>query len=150
MRRHRPARRVVATATLVATALAVTVVLTLGNSSGPAGAQDGPTTVPPLRPPTTLGADAGTIQGSDCGPGNIVRPPYCGEEPASRDDPGGWLQVSLFFVVCAVIIGIGGFVWWRSRVIRSERRAAGLDPEDVARRAGQGMRPGETADPTVG
>lgn len=109
-----------------------------------AGAQDSPTTVPPLRPPTTLAADAPGLQGSDCGPGNIVRPAYCGEEPESKDDPGGWLQVSLFFIVCVVVLGMGGFIWWRSRVIRRERRAAGLDPEDVARRRGAGLRPGET------
>jgi hypothetical protein len=133
---------------------AATVVLALGVAATltapSAGAQDSPTTVPPLRPPTTLEADSPTLQGSDCGPGNIVRPAYCGEEPESKDDPGGWLQVSLFFIVCAVVVGIGGFVWWRSRVIRRERRAAGLDPEDVARRSGAGLRPGEAPDRGTG
>ncbi len=101
-------------------------------------------TVPPLRPPTTLAPEAPTIQGSDCGPGNIVRPPYCGQEPESRDDPGGWLQVTLFFLVCAVVVGMVAFVWWRSRVARRERTAAGLDPVSVARRSGRGLRPGES------
>jgi hypothetical protein len=105
-----------------------------------------PSTVPPLRPPTTLAPDAPTIQGSDCGPGNIVRPPYCGQEPESRDDPGGWLQVTLFFMVCAVVVGMVAFVWWRSRVARRERAEAGLDPVSVARRSGQGLRPGESPD----
>ena len=107
-------------------------------------AQDAPPTVPPLRPPTTLAPEAPTIQGSDCGPGNIDRPPYCGQEPESRDDPGGWLQVTLFFMVCAVVVGMVAFVWWRSRVARRERTAAGLDPVSVARRSGRGLRPGES------
>ncbi len=125
-----------------------------------AGAQDAPPTtapvadgsgttlsVPPLRPPTTLAVDTPPqIQGSDCGPGNIVRPPYCGQEPQSRDDPGGWLQVSLFFIVCGVVIAMCLFVWWRSRVMRRERAAAGLDPVAVARRSGEGLRPGEQPD----
>ena len=103
--------------------------------------------VPPLRPPTTLAVDTPPeIQGSDCGPGNIVRPPYCGEEPESRDDPGGWLQVSLFFIVCGVVVAMCLFVWWRSRVMRRERAAAGLDPVAVARRSGEGLRPGEQPD----
>ena len=129
--------------------LVATTALLFGVSSlqSTVAAQDVPPTIPPLRPPTTLAPEAPTIQGSDCGPGNIVRPPYCGQEPESRDDPGGWLQVTLFFLVCAVVIGMVAFVWWRSRVARRERTAAGLDPVAVARRSGQGLRPGESPDP---
>jgi len=140
--RRRPGRR-------AAVLLATTTALLFGVSSlqSTVAAQDVPPTIPPLRPPTTLAPEAPTIQGSDCGPGNIVRPPYCGQEPESRDDPGGWLQVTLFFLVCAVVIGMVAFVWWRSRVARRERTAAGLDPVSVARRSGRGLRPGETPDP---
>jgi hypothetical protein len=145
--RRRPGRR---TAVLLVAATAVLFGVTSLQST--VAAQDVPTTIPPLRPPTTLAPEAPTtlapeaptIQGSDCGPGNIVRPPYCGQEPESRDDPGGWLQVTLFFMVCAVVIGMVAFVWWRSRVARRERTAAGLDPVTVARRSGRGLRPGET------
>lgn len=139
---------------------ALCAVLMSFGSAAIAGAQDAPSTtapasdgggttlsVPPLRPPTTLAVDTPPqIQGSDCGPGNIVRPPYCGQEPKSRDDPGGWLQVSLFFIVCGVVIAMCLFVWWRSRVMRRERAAAGLDPVTVARRSGEGLRPGEQPD----
>jgi len=140
--RRRPGRR-------AAVLLVATTALLFGVSSlqSTVAAQDVPPTIPPLRPPTTLAPEAPTIQGSDCGPGNIVRPPYCGQEPESRDDPGGWLQVTLFFLVCAVVIGMVAFVWWRSRVARRERTAAGLDPVSVARRSGRGLRPGETPDP---
>ncbi len=154
----RPERRRVLRPAAVAllVGLALTGLALVGTA--PVGAQDDPgepapgtgtaqTTVPPLRPPTTLAPDDPVIQGSDCGPGNIVRPPYCGQEPESRDDPGGWLQVSLFFLVCIVVVGMVAFVWWRSRVARRERAEAGLDPVSVARRAGQGLRPGESPEP---
>lgn len=96
-----------------------------------------PTTVPPLRSPTTLPDDPFA---SNCSPGEIVQRPDCGREPVDAGDPGGWLQVSLFFLTCAVILGMVGFIWWRSRAARDERRRAGLDPVDVARRSGSGTR----------
>ena len=112
----------------------------------PEGATSGaPTTVPPLRTPTTLAADPFA---ENCPPGEIVRGPNCGREPQSKDDPGGWLQVSLFFLVCGVVLGIVGFVWWRARAARAERKAAGLDPVDVARRRGEGVRPSEKVPPS--
>jgi hypothetical protein len=93
-----------------------------------------------LRPPTTLAEDPFA---ANCAPGDIVVRPDCGREPTEAGDPGGWLQVSLFFLVCAVVIGITGALWWRSRHMRDERRRAGLDPVDVARRSGEGVRPQE-------
>ena len=149
------ARRSVTTRRALFGAL-LAIMVTFGWSAA-AGAQDVPPpsepaapstslSIPPLRPPTTLTVDEPQIQGSDCGPGHIVRPPYCGQEPKSRDDPGGWLQVSLFFIVCGVVIAMCLFVWWRSRVMRRERAAAGLDPVSVARRSGEGLRPGERPD----
>lgn len=144
----RALRRVVGALVMVATmVLAVTGTGPMAGAQGAPGDPSPTTSVPPLRPPTTLAPDDPVIQGSDCGPGNIVRPPYCGQEPESRDDPGGWLQVSLFFLVCAVILGMVAFVWWRSRVARRDRQDAGLDPVTVARRSGQGLRPGEAPEP---
>jgi hypothetical protein len=75
-----------------------------------------------------------------CAPGHIVRLPNCGREPQSPTDPGGWLQVSLFFLICGVILALMAFVWWRSRLARREREAAGTDPVTRARASGQGVR----------
>ena len=66
-----------------------------------------------------------------------MRKPNCGIPPQSPTDPGGWLQLSLFYLICAAVVGMVGFVWWRSRVARNERRAAGLDPLTLARERGQ-------------
>lgn len=143
-----------------ALALAATLMLAF---AGPAGAQADPvppttaaspasalpttipTTVPPLRTPTTL---AGAPL-ENCAPGNIVRLPNCGREPQSAGDPGGWLQVSLFFLVCGVVLLIMGFVWWRSRVARREREAAGRDPVTMARASGQGVRRSTRKEPVA-
>ncbi|MFZ4519129.1 MAG: hypothetical protein ACOYOP_12120 [Microthrixaceae bacterium] len=122
---------------------ATTAPATAPAPGGPTGGT--PSTLPPLRTPTTLAQDPFA---ENCPPGQIVRGPNCGREPQSKDDPGGWLQVSLFFLVCAVIIGIGAFVWWRARAARAERKAAGLDPVDVARRRGEGVRPTEKVPPS--
>ena len=48
--------------------------------------------------------------------------------------------MSLFYLICAAVVGIVAFVWWRSRVARNERRAAGRDPLTLARASGQGVR----------
>ncbi len=150
------------TAAALALAAALAVALTLV-VAGPAGAQTDPappttaaptaaapttavpTTVPPLRTPTTL---AGAPL-ENCAPGNIVRLPDCGREPQSAGDRGGWLQVSLFFLVCGVVLLIMGFVWWRSRVARRERQAAGKDPVTMARASGQGVRRSTRKEPVA-
>jgi len=113
--------------------------------AGPAGAQDGvggssgdpaasTTTFPPVE---------------NCGPGHIVRRPDCGVAPKSPTDPGGWLQVSLFYLICAAVVGITAFVWWRARVARKQRKALGLDPVSVARRSGQGVRRSTRKEPVA-
>lgn len=125
-------------------ALALVVVAALGLVA-PAGAQSGaggssgdpavtPTTFPPIE---------------NCGPGHIVRQPNCGIAPKSPTDPGGWLQVSLFYLICVSIVGIIGFVTWRARIARRERAAAGRDPLTLARARGQGMRRSTRSDPVA-
>lgn len=104
-------------------------------TSGGLAQDDGPTTTLEREP---LPGQAPT--GAECGPGNIVRHPDCGREPVDAGDPGGILQVTLFFLVCAAVVGIAGVVWWRARRARDRRRAAGLDPLELARARGEGVR----------
>ena len=54
--------------------------------------------------------------------------------------PGGWLQVSLFFLICGGIILIAFAVWYSSKKKRAKRAEAGLDPVSLARAKGQGVR----------
>jgi hypothetical protein len=72
--------------------------------------------------------------------GDMIPKPNTGMEPQSPGDPGGWLQVSLFFLICAAIVVIGLAVWWTSRRARQRRSEAGLDPVDLARARGAGVR----------
>ncbi len=142
---HLPALRLRPAVALAAAALIAAATLLIAPAS--VGAQEGsgssgsPTTV------TTVVADVGPV--SECSPGDIVRRPDCGIPPESPTDPGGWLQVSLFYLICAAVVGLIAFVWWRSRVARNERRAAGLDPVDVARARGQGVRRSTRSDPVA-
>jgi hypothetical protein len=85
-------------------------------------------------------SDTTTSLLENCAPGHIVRLPNCGREPASPTDPGGWLQVSLFFLICGVILLLMAGVWWRSRSVRRAREADGTDPVSRARARGQGVR----------
>lgn len=112
-----------------------------------AGAQDDGGGRAPGAPTTTIGPDVGPT--SECAPGHIVRRPDCGIAPKSPTDPGGWLQVSLFYLICGSIAIIIGLVWWRSRVARNRRRAAGLDPVTLARASGQGVRRSTRSEPVA-
>ena len=72
--------------------------------------------------------------------GRIIQRPNAGKPAENPGDPGGWLQVSLFFLICGVIVLLVLGVAWRSKVLRQRRKAAGLDPVDVAKRTGEGVR----------
>ncbi|UDY34609.1 hypothetical protein [Dermatobacter hominis] len=133
LRRPRAGRALLVALSLVMAAGAVLAVPSV------AVAQDGG--------PTTTVAEVGPV--SDCSPGHIVRRPDCGIAPDSPTDPGGWIQVSLFYLICVAVVGIVAFVWWRSRVARNERRAAGLDPLTLARARGQGMRRSTRSEPVA-
>jgi len=72
--------------------------------------------------------------------GNIIQKPNAGKPAEDPGDPGGWLQVSLFFLIIGVVVLLVVGVAWRSKVLRERRKAAGLDPVDVAKRTGEGVR----------
>lgn len=112
-----------------------------------AAAQDGGSGGHRVETTTTVGPEVGPT--SECSPGHIVRRPDCGVAPQSPTDPGGWLQVSLFYLICVAVLGIVGLVWWRSRVARRKRREAGLDPVTLARASGQGVRRSTRSEPTA-
>ncbi len=114
-----------------------------GAQSGTSGSGDG-TTATTVGPTTTNFPEI-----SDCGPGHIVRQPDCGVAPTSPSDPGGWLQVSLFYLICAAIVGIVGFVSWRAWAARKARAAEGRDPLTLARARGQGMRRSTRSEPVA-
>lgn len=72
--------------------------------------------------------------------GKSITRPNQGMEPQSPGDPGGWLQSSLFFLVCGTVILMIIGVSLRARKLRVERKEAGLDPVDLARKRGTGVR----------
>lgn len=72
--------------------------------------------------------------------GKSLTRPNEGMEPQDAGDPGGWLQSSLFFIVCGAVILLALGVSYQSRKIRDRRKAAGLDPVDLARARGEGVR----------
>ncbi len=128
-----PARRAVRiTVAAVMVAMAATFVALA--STTPVAAQPGETT-------STLPTDNREL-------GNSLPKPNRGMEPQDAGDPGGWLQTSLFFLICGAIVAIVGLVWWSSRRARARRDAAGFDPVEMARRKGVGVR--STSGPATG
>ena len=123
--RRQRARRiaVAAVALLLAAALGLGALASL---APPASAQAGATT-------TTDPVDDRRL-------GDIIPEPNTGRAPETPGDPGGWLQVSLFFLICAAVIAIVLVVWRQSRRARERRAEAGLDPVEVAKRRGEGVR----------
>ena len=128
-----PARRVVR-ASVAAVMVALVATFAVFASAAPVAAQPGETT-------STLPTDNREM-------GNSLPKPNRGMEPQDAGDPGGWLQTSLFFLICGAIVVIVGLVWWSSRRARLRREAAGLDPVSVARRTGAGVR--AAPDPQAG
>lgn len=128
----------------VAVAAAATLLL-----AGTAGAQESTdsTDSTSQQATTTVVGDVGPV--SDCSPGHIVRRPDCGIAPESATDPGGWLQVSLFYLISGSVVVILAGVWWRSRTLRNRRRAAGLDPLTLAKASGQGLRRNTLSEPVA-
>jgi hypothetical protein len=72
--------------------------------------------------------------------GDIIPEPNSGKAPETPGEPGGWLQVSLFFLICGAVIAMVLAVWLQGRRARARRAAAGLDPVDLARQRGEGVR----------
>jgi hypothetical protein len=119
--------------TLAATALLALFAATmlLAGTAAPVGAQDDGSTT--IQTTSTLPTDNREL-------GNSLPKPGQGMEPQDAGDPGGFLQVSLFFLICAAIVVIGLLVWRSSHRARSRRSAAGLDPVATARARGEGVR----------
>lgn len=107
----------------IATAILLAVVGSWWSVVAPVGAQPGT--------PTTSLPEVETERV----PGDIIPAPNSGRAPESPSDPGGWLQLSLFFIVLAAIVGMATYVWWQSKKARARRKAAGLDPFENAKRA---------------
>ena len=129
-----PARRAFRVSVAVVMVALVAAFGALG-SAAPVAAQPGETT-------STLPTDNREM-------GNILPKPNRGMEPQDAGDPGGWLQTSLFFLICGAIVVIVGLVWWSSRRARARREAAGLDPVSLARRTGVGVRAAPDPDAEV-
>ena len=72
--------------------------------------------------------------------GNSLPKPNQGMQPQDPGDPGGWLQQSRFFLICAGVVVIALLVWRSSNRARQRRSAAGLDPVTIARSTGEGVR----------
>lgn len=72
--------------------------------------------------------------------GHSITRPNEGMEPQDAGDPGGWLQSSLFFLICGAVILMACAVWYQSRNARAKRSAAGMDPVAVAKATGAGVR----------
>ncbi len=123
---------------LLAVGLALALLVPLGALAPAAGASSGSDPAGARSTVTTIEPEVGPT--SECSPGHIVQRPDCGVAPKSPTDPGGWLQVSMFYLICAAVLGIVVSVWWRSRIARDRRRAAGLDPVTLAKARGQGVR----------
>ncbi len=115
----------------LALAAALLVVLLWGGA-GTAGAQPDDTTV---QTTSTLPTDNREL-------GNSLPKPGQGMAPQDPGDPGGWLQTSLFFLICGAIALIALLVWWSSRRARDRRTAQGQDPVQLARARGEGVRSG--------
>lgn len=147
MQSNRPEIRSAAAVLVAAVSLAMAafVVPSVGASAG--ALESGDTGAIGADTPTTVVSDVGPT--SECSPGHIVRRPNCGIAPESPTDPGGWLQLSLFFLVCAAVAAMIGIAVWRSRIARRNRRAAGLDPVDLARAKGQGVRLSTRSEPVA-
>ena len=72
--------------------------------------------------------------------GKSLTRPNEGMEPQNPGDPGGWLQSSLFFIVCGAVILMVIALSWRSSKLRNQRKLAGYDPVDLAKQRGEGVR----------
>lgn len=108
----------------------------------PAGAQERPDSPTTSVTPETTSVTPETTSTLPTGGelGNIVPKPNSGREPETPGDPGGSQQVALFFALCFVIVAMACFMWWRSRVARTTRSAAGRDPVAVATEHGGDVR----------
>jgi hypothetical protein len=131
---------------LVAAAAAAVAVVAFATG---AGAQDDPagTVASTVAPASSVadepvGITTSTLPEDDGEVGRIIPLPNSGREPSDPGDRGGWQQATLFFAICAVIVAIGAYLWWRSRRNRARLQAEGLDRVEWARSHGGDVRRG--------
>jgi hypothetical protein len=129
------------TATVVVAAVTFLLLLS-GAVAAPAGAQGDD---PAVQTDDTTVQTTSTLPIDNREIGNSLPRPGQGREPQSPGDPGGWLQTSLFFLICGAILVIVGLVWRSSRRARERRTAEGHDPVQMATARGEGLRPTATA-----
>jgi hypothetical protein len=128
---------------LLALAVTALAALTLGvlGTAVPAGAADASPAAPSVA---AAGAEPGdtttTLPRDNRQLGDIIPKPNSGADPTSPGDPGGWLQVSLFFLICGAILVMAGLVVFQSTRARRRREQAGLDPVSLAKATGKGVR----------
>jgi hypothetical protein len=136
----RPRRRLRAAGPLTVTLAAVVLVVAMsfGSTAGATGA----TAAAPASAasPAEPGDTTTTLPRDNRELGNSLPKPNKGADPADAGDPGGWLQVSLFYLICGGMVVIAGLAWFSSRRARARRTAAGLDPVTLARATGKGVR----------
>ncbi len=143
IRRKRLIGLAVAIAAMAVALIPSVAAATEGSTQQPTAADLGvPSTQDPEPPTPTTAAPVvtTTLPESDSQFGRIIPKPNSGVEPQSPGDRGGWEQTGLFFLICAVIAAMALFVWWRSRVARTRRLAAGHDPVAEARLHGADVR----------
>jgi hypothetical protein len=143
---------------LAAAAVAASAILTFaaragaqGDPAGTATSTGAPSTAPTSTaapaaasvPDDPVGITTSTLPEDNSEVGRIIPLPDSGREPSDPGDRGGWQQVALFFAICAVIVGIGAYVWWRGRRNRARLRAEGLDRVEWARSHGGDVRSGQ-------
>lgn len=132
----------------VALLVALTVLFTaVGLTTHPAAAQDDPDApVPPGSTPSSVPVTTAapiittTLPEGNTDLGRIIPRPNSGAEPTSPGDRGGWQQLALFLFVCAVIVAMAVFVWWRSRIARRRREVEGHDRVRMAEAHGADAR----------
>ncbi len=138
-RRGAPARpiRIVGYLTIIA---AIAVALTVGLVGSVGAREVGPTGTPDPSPTTEYVPETTSTLPAGGELGHIVPRPNSGQAPETPGDPGGTEQVGLFWALLVVTAGITVFVWWRSRIARGKRDAAGKDPVTLAKQSGGDVR----------
>ena len=126
---------------VVIAALALTATALFGAFAGPASAGPASPAAPEVRTATAEPGDTTTTTPVDSrSQGNSITRPNEGADPQSPSDPGGWIQVSLFYLICVGVFGMVGLVWFNSRRARARQCAAGTDPLSRAKASGKGVR----------
>ncbi|CAN5899489.1 hypothetical protein BH23ACT2_BH23ACT2_05820 [soil metagenome] len=148
-----PSRRRVVLALLgvaIVVMACVTLVAVAGSSDGPRYADRNPdavvaNSVPGGDPAAGSGTTAAGTPGAETVDGvggrpSIIPDPTEGRAPSSPEEPGGWMQLSLFGVLALALAGIGYAMFRGGRTARANRaawRAAAATGRDGAADTGR-------------